>query len=148
MHTCMKVLAAAVLLGGICTGQLRQPTTPPRAIITPGVLQWKPFLPGAELAVLQGNPNEEGVFTIRMRIRAGTQIPPHFHSGDENITVLKGTFGIGMGKKFDERAIRTMTSGAFITVPKSVPHFCVSHMGAIVQIHGTGPFVISSVDNH
>jgi hypothetical protein len=33
---------------------------------------------------------------------AGYKIPPHWHPTDENVTVLSGTLGAGMGDKFDK----------------------------------------------
>lgn len=140
-------LFAAAVLAGMCVGQAHEPTGSSHAVIAPNSLHWKPFVPGAELAVLEGNPNQEGMFTIRIRIHAGTEIPPHWHPADENITVLTGAFGIGMGDTFEQAAIRTMAAGAFVSVPKGMRHFALSKTDSIVQIHGKGPFVMNFVNN-
>src|SRR5438309_9903943 len=60
--------------------------------------------PGAKLAVLAGDPNKKGLFTVRLQTPAGYKVPPHTHPTTEHITVISGTFNIGTGDKFDEAA--------------------------------------------
>ena len=58
--------------------------------------------PGAQMAVLQGDPSAPGeLFTIRLRLPDGYVLPPHWHPTDENVTVIKGTFLVGLGDVFD-----------------------------------------------
>ena len=78
---------------------------------------------------------------IRIRSTPGTQLPPHWHPIDENITVLSGVFCVGMGDKFDEHACRDMPAGSYIVMPKGMHHFAVAK-GDVVQAHGIGPFKI------
>ena len=60
------------------------------------------FPPGAKFAVIAGDPAATGLITVRFEMPAGYTIPPHFHPTDEHITVLKGTFAIGMGDAIDK----------------------------------------------
>ena len=55
--------------------------------------------PGAKLAVLAGDPNKKGLFTVRLQTPAGYKVPPHTHPTAEHITVISGTFNIGTGDK-------------------------------------------------
>src|SRR6202049_307110 len=55
------------------------------------------FPPGAKFAVIAGDPSATGLVTVRFEMPAGYVIPPHFHPTDEHITVLKGSFSVGMG---------------------------------------------------
>ena len=48
--------------------------------------------PGAQAAVLLGNPGKEGPFVIRLKFPAGYVVPPHSHSKDELLTVIAGRF--------------------------------------------------------
>src|SRR6266581_9303966 len=61
-----------------------------------------PFLPvGAQLAVLEGDPmSSSGDFTIRLKMPNGYRIPPHWHPKRENVTVISGSFNVGMGDSF------------------------------------------------
>src|SRR6186997_1852372 len=69
---------------------------------------WKdgpPSLPkGAQIAVFEGDPDKEGPFVFRVKAPDGYRIPPHTHPKMERVTVVSGTFNIGMGKTFDQKA--------------------------------------------
>jgi len=41
----------------------------------------------------------------------GYAIPPHFHPTDEHVTVLKGTFSIGMGDVVDKAHALSLSPG-------------------------------------
>ena len=70
-------------------------------------LKWGPAPPafpkGAQIAVLAGSPSKDGLYVLRLKVPAGYKVPPHIHPNDENITVISGTFNIGMGGAFDEK---------------------------------------------
>ena len=46
--------------------------------------------PGAQIAVLEGNPAEKGPITLRLKFPANYNIPAHWHSMTERLTVLSG----------------------------------------------------------
>src|SRR5262249_34856506 len=68
---------------------------------------------GAEIAVLEGDPTKEGPFTMRIKLPDGYRIPPHTHPKTERLTVISGAFRLGMGDRFDERALRTLHAGTY-----------------------------------
>ena len=94
------------------------------------------------MAVLSGDPTKKGLFTVRMQAPAGYKVPPHTHQTAENITVISGTFNIGMGDKFDEAAGKSLEVGGFVVLPAGMKHYAWSTGDAIIQIHGKGPFEI------
>jgi hypothetical protein len=99
------------------------------------------------MAPLSGDPNAEGTpLMIRIRCTEGTKIPAHWHPVDENITVMKGTFLVGMGDAFDESKMQTMNVGNFLTMIKEMHHFGLCKGETIVQVHGMGPFKINWVN--
>jgi len=107
-------------------------------------LKWTPIIKGCDLAAVSGDPNAEGApFVIRIRCVDGAKIPAHWHPTDENVTVLKGTFLVGMGDKLDESKLQTMNTGNFISVPKEMHHFAMSKGDSIEQVHGAGPFKVN-----
>jgi anti-sigma factor ChrR (cupin superfamily) len=77
--------------------------------------QWKEgpaALPkGAKIAVLEGDPNKEGPFLFRLKLPDGYRVPPHTHPKTERVTVIAGTFNLGMGEKFDADATRPRAVG-------------------------------------
>ena len=120
-------------------------------LTSPDTVKWSagpPDLPkGAEIAVIAGDPGKEGApFVIRARLPAGYRIAPHTHPGDEYVTVLSGTFHIGMGDRFDAKLGRAMPAGTFGTWPAGMTHFVWAEGETTVQFHGDGPWTISYVN--
>lgn len=118
---------------------------------SPQEMEWKDgpeTLPaGAQISVVAGNPKEKGPFTMRLRFPPKYQIPAHWHSRDENITVIEGVLNMGMGNKLEESAGHMIPTDGFAMMPKKTRHFAFTkEQGAIVQIHGMGPFDITYVD--
>lgn len=120
------------------------------AMFAPADLVWSagpPSLPkGAHVAVLKGNPAEEGIFTIRLRLPANYVIPAHWHPAFEHITVVEGTFSMGLGERFDEAALHEMPAGSFMTMAPGTRHFAASTRGGVIQLHGMGPWQIYYVN--
>jgi quercetin dioxygenase-like cupin family protein len=104
--------------------------------------------PGAEMAVLQGDPSLPGqLFTIRLRLPNGYVLPPHWHPTDENVTVIKGTFLVGLGDVFDRKAmLPPLHRGDFISAPANANHFALARGRTEVQVHAIGPFAINYVN--
>jgi quercetin dioxygenase-like cupin family protein len=104
------------------------------------------FRPGARFALMSGDPGTAGPFTVRLKLPAGYRISPHWHPTDENVTVISGTFSLGMGDKFDRASTTTLTAGGYALLPAEMRHFAWTKGGATVQVHGTGPFVLNYVN--
>lgn len=102
--------------------------------------------PGATLAVLQGDPGQPAMFTIRLEMPDGYKIAPHFHPTDEHITVLEGTFLIGMGDKLDAAHATALAPGGFATAKAQQHHFAIARGRTVVQVHAMGPFVLTYVN--
>jgi hypothetical protein len=78
--------------------------------------------------------------------RLGYKVPPQTHPTSEHVTVISGTFNIGTGDKFDEAAGKEVGAGGFIIMPPGMKHYAWTTADTIIQIHGTGPFVINYVN--
>jgi quercetin dioxygenase-like cupin family protein len=149
-----------ILLGGICGALLgitvfavgihsqeKKESSDAHKIVHYGDLKWTPVMKGCDLASVAGDMNAEGApFVVRIRCADGAKIPAHWHPTDENVTVLKGTFLVGMGETFDESKLQTMNVGNFLTVPKEMRHFAMSKGEAILQVHAVGPFKVNWVN--
>jgi quercetin dioxygenase-like cupin family protein len=93
--------------------------------------------------VIFGDPAAAGEpFVMRIRELPGTIIPPHSHPVDEHITVLEGTFFFAVSDKFDLSLLRELKAGSYAFAPKGSTMFGASPDGAVVQVHGVGPFHI------
>ena len=113
-------------------------------------VQWGPappvLPPGAQIAVLEGNPSEKGAVTLRLKLPANYQFPAHWHSMDERVTVLSGSLHVGMGDKLDRGASETLAPGGFVSLPAKMHHYAWSSAPTVVQINLEGPFDIFYVN--
>jgi quercetin dioxygenase-like cupin family protein len=106
-----------------------------------------PSLPkGAKIAILEGDPGKEGAFVFRVKLPDGYRIPPHTHTKPERITVISGTFNIGMGEKFDDTKGRAMPAGTYGQWPAGMKHFVWAKGETVLQFHGIGPWTIKYVN--
>jgi quercetin dioxygenase-like cupin family protein len=131
-------------------GSTESATSEQHVVLNPDDLKWgdvPPGLPpGAKMAILAGDPTKKGMFTVRMQAPAGYKVPPHTHPTAENITVISGTFNIGMGDKFDDATGKPLEAGGFVLLPAGMKHYAWSTGDAVIQIHGKGPFEIKYVN--
>ena len=120
-------------------------------MLKPGDVKWGPappaLPPGAQMAVLVGNPAQSGgAYTIRAKLPDGYKVPPHWHPVDENVTVLMGTLLVGRGEKFDLAKTEALPAGSYMRMPKTMRHFAAAKGETIIQVHGIGPFEITYVN--
>jgi quercetin dioxygenase-like cupin family protein len=143
---CVVVTAFALLAAG-ASSQEKKEGDAAHKIMHYGDLKWAPIMKGCDLAPVSGDSSVEGAsFVLRIRCADGAKIPAHWHPSDENLTVLKGTFLVGMGETFDESKLQTMNVGNFLTMPKEMRHFGACKGETIVQVHGMGPFKVNWVN--
>ena len=116
-------------------------------MVGPAALNWRPTANGVSVATVSGSPDTPGApFVVRLKLAGGTRVPPHWHPMDEHLTVLSGTFYMGVGEKFDESTAMALTAGSYASMPKDVRHFGWTGVETVVQIHGVGPFRTYFVD--
>jgi len=113
-----------------------------RAILAEDV-DWKPFPafpPSVRLAVLVGQPSEEGPYTIRVKVPGGVKLMPHRHPEDRVYTVISGVFYIGLGDQFDAAKLEAYSPGSVIVLPGNTWHFHWAKSGEYVtQVSAIGP---------
>src|SRR5437016_7462775 len=76
---------------------------------------------------------------------AGYKLPPHFHPTDESVTVIQGTFLIGMGDKLDVAHASPLKPGAFVTAGAGPQHLGGGRGRTLVQVHGMGALALTHV---
>ncbi|MEY4929551.1 MAG: hypothetical protein RI909_275 [Bacteroidota bacterium] len=92
-----------------------------------------------EIIKLAGDRDNEGLYTVRQRIPAGHFGPPHYHSSDYYITVLKGKVRIGYGEKIDTVGVKPIEIGTFFIIPAGKIHYEWFTEDTELQVHGLGP---------
>ncbi len=118
--------------------------------IVPSEIVWQesPAIgPGAAVAVLEGDLTQATPFTFRVRMPSDFKIAPHTHPVFERVTVLSGTFHLGIGETFDPAKARAYPPGGVAMMPAGMPMFAFTTTEeTVIQVHGTGPWGIQYVD--
>jgi quercetin dioxygenase-like cupin family protein len=108
-----------------------------------------PEIPELGYVVLSGDPDEAGMYVIRLKIPPGLALfPPHYHDQDRFITVISGTWAFGRGDAGKCEDTVPLTAGAYVMHPKGAVHFDGScDEGTVeVQIIGRGPVKTTWID--
>jgi quercetin dioxygenase-like cupin family protein len=145
------LFCAAVLIVAIVGGAVGQEEKPPAHVLTTAAeVKWgEPppvFERGASFTVMSGDPSKVGLFVVRLKMPAGYKIAPHWHPTDEHVTVLLGTFALGMGDKFDKATMKDLPVGGYALLPAEMRHSALAKTEATVQVHGMGPFALTYVN--
>lgn len=99
------------------------------------------YTDGRQRAHLRGDSSKGGDWIDRVRIPGGSRVLAHTHPDDEIVTVIEGTWYLGIGERFDETKLKPYPAGSFILIPADVPHFLATREGpVIVQASGRGMF--------
>lgn len=118
-------------------------------MISPAELKWAdvPSLPpGAKIAVIEGPMNEAVPFTVRLKFPPNYQVPAHWHPAVERVTVLSGTFNMGVGDKLDMQKSMALAPGSMMILQPKTNHFAWTKEEVVVQLNGTGPWGVTYVD--
>ena len=145
-----KLVASLVILAIGCLGaSMSWAQAGAHIMVTPNDLKWAdvPSLPpGAKIAVIEGPMTEAVPFTVRVKLPADYKVPAHWHPAAERVTVLSGTFNIGMGDKLDPQKTTALGPGSVIIMQPQTNHFVWTKEETMVQVHGTGPWGITYID--
>jgi uncharacterized RmlC-like cupin family protein len=103
---------------------------------------------GVQMTNLVGDPTKPGLYTVRVAIAAHTQAKPHVHRDNRSVTVVSGTWQMGYGAKFDEKALKSLPPGSVYTEPAGQAHFSQTGDEAVViLVTGYGPSDTKFVTN-
>jgi quercetin dioxygenase-like cupin family protein len=115
----------------------------------PSRIEWRTadsLPPGAQIAVLEGDPSQEGFFTMRIRMPDGYRVPPHWHPKQERVTVLSGILYLGRGGTFDTKKAKALEPGTYSSMPPGMTHFAWMTGETVLQLGTLGPWSITYVN--
>ena len=150
MRRTIGFVVTLAALGAVAAAQDSDAKAAAHIMMTPAAAKWGDpppvFEKGASFTVVSGDPGKPGNFVVRLKLPAGFKIAAHWHPTDEHVTVISGTFALGMGEKFDKAALKTLPPGGYALMPAEMRHYAMAMTAAVVQVHGQGPFVLNYVD--
>jgi quercetin dioxygenase-like cupin family protein len=149
-----RILAglAALALGAVAAhSAAHSAELDPTALIyrLPDQLQWRDptGAAGVNQAILHGDPTKPGLYVVLNRFKPNNFSRPHFHPNDRFITVVKGTWWVATGNKFDPALTTPMPAGSFVThFAKQVHWDGAKDEEAWVLIVGEGPATLTRVE--
>jgi uncharacterized protein DUF4437 len=149
----LRVLVAAMLALSASPVSATEPHHPTPArwqLFTPDQIQWRDgppsLLPGAQVAILEGDPTKPGLFTMRLKLPDGYRVMPHWHPMTERLTIIQGVVNLGTGDRFDERATQPLAAGTYSAMPPRMHHFAWMKGETILQLSSIGPWQVVYVD--
>ena len=155
MKMSRSIIGYAVFVAGmgcvlVAASARAQEAKSSEVVVAPLELKWGPAPPifekGASMAVVSGDPSQAAPFVVRLKIPAGYKINPHFHPTDENVTVISGTFAVGMGDTFSATGMKILPAGGFALLPAQMHHYAMAKVPTVVQVHAMGPFALTYVN--
>jgi uncharacterized RmlC-like cupin family protein len=139
-------LSAALVFLVVVTSALSRNQRDPKEIVAvaPAQVQW--FTPtyytdGRQRAQLYGDSSQGGPWIDRVKIPAGKHVAAHTHPQDELVTIIDGTWYVGVGERFDPARLKGYPAGSFLVIPAGLAHFVATkESSVIVQLSGTERF--------
>ena len=150
----MKIVLQTLLIGGVAVmgaaSTTLAETMDGHTLLPAEKIEWGPgpasIPPGAEAVVLHGDPSEEGLFALRLRLPEDYAIPPHTHPQPEIVTVISGTFHVGMGETADRDEAEALPAGSFFAFQPGMAHYAFNDEETVIQLNSTGPWELNYVN--
>ena len=145
LTTALFVSFAAVLLFASFVTSVAVARSPAHVMENLSTAKWGPappmLPPGAQIAVLAGDPTKAAPYTVRLKFPANYDIPAHSHPEDENVSVVSGELFMGMGDKLDRKtgAGHALGVGGFALMPANANHFAYTRGETTIILYGKGP---------
>jgi quercetin dioxygenase-like cupin family protein len=143
MKTSRQAMLALAILSAIVAAETAIGAQSPHVMATLGEAQWGPappmLPPGAQIAVLAGDPTKATAYTIRLRFPANYTIPAHSHPTNENVVVVSGDLFVGMGDAVSKSSAKALGLGGFGLLPANMNHFAFTKQETTIVLFGQGP---------
>jgi hypothetical protein len=139
----LSVAATALTTIALHKTNAAEQTLNPKAISIklPNQIPWKlNAAAGNETAVVYGDPDKTGPYMVLYKWLPGHMSRPHWHPNDRMIVVLKGTWWVGTGDKYDPDSTVPLPAGSYAThFGKEVHYDGAKNEEAWLMITGEGP---------
>ena len=148
--TFRKGLAVIAVAAAVVGAAAAENAAHPHVMLSVAEAKWgpaPPFLPpGAEIAVLSGNPMSSDSYSVRLKFPANYNIPAHSHPTDENVVVVSGAVYMAMGDKLDRQAGHSVGPGGYFIAPAGMNHFAYTKDPTTIVLYGIGPVQFNYVN--
>lgn len=111
------------------------PAAPKEIVVKAANVKWTDHqgVPGAKVAVASGDP-AKGPAVVLIKFPKGTNVPAHWHTANETVTVVSGSGTFGSGCTVDEAKGTELSSGSYIVIPGKLPHWVVVKEELVISV--------------
>ncbi len=151
----LSVLFLSLIITG-CTqspapvGEMKFPEGSVQHVVRAKDIQWKPCPPnlplGCEMAVLEGNPKSNDLFSVRFKANEEFVMPPHSHPKDERATILQGKVYVAFGKDGTRENAKEFGPGDYYVNARGAIHTVWVDSSTIIQLTGIGPWEVEYIE--
>ena len=149
-HHPLRLVALAAVFVAATSASAAGPSHGDGAImIEPEELRWTDAAsvgPGVKMVVIEGDTKRPEPFTFRLKFPPDAKVEVHTHPVAERVTVISGTFHLGIGDTFDRAKTKPLKPGSVAIMQPGVKMFAYTNEETIIQLNGTGPWGISYVE--
>lgn len=146
--TGLTIALVLFILANASTGQeigaMQFPEGEVQHVVRAESTPWKPCPPtlpaGCEMAVLEGDPQGEDLFTVRFRASGTFVMPPHWHPKDERVTIISGTAAVAFGADSERKDATEFGPGDYYVNARHAVHIVWIEGPTVLQITGIGPW--------
>ena len=125
-------------------GEMQFPEGSVQHVVLATEMKWIPCPPnlpsGCEMAILEGSPKNNELFTVRFRMNTTIVMPAHTHPKDERVTILEGKAAVAFGKDARREDAREFVPGDYYVNAREAVHTVWIEEGTVLQITGIGPW--------
>ncbi len=102
--------------------------------------------PEAEVISLKKD-EEEGTYSMKIRLPDGLKLAPHKFEKKVRINILSGLFYLGLGNKFDNASLKAFGPGSTLELSPEIAHYAAVKGVTLIEIKGVAPWAVKYVDS-
>ena len=131
-------------------GDMEFPEGKVQHVVHAGDIQWMPCPPnlpeGCQIAILEGSPKSNNLFTVRFKLSGEFVMPAHTHPKDERVTILNGKAYVAFGKEATREKAKEFGPGDYYVNARNAIHTVWADSSTIIQITGIGPWEVDFIE--
>ena len=109
------------------------------SITLPDEIHWRKSA-NADIATIQGDPSNAGIYIQLIKWHPGHMSRPHYHGEERYIWVISGTWWVGTGSKYDPSSTYPVPAGSYVVDHPHEIHYDGAKDGdCLLYIVGMGP---------
>jgi quercetin dioxygenase-like cupin family protein len=150
MKIAYSLLVASVVAIASPTSMAVAQTTDAHKVVSAQDIKWAAgpgsIPPGAQVAVLFGDPSKDGMFAMRLKLPKDYSIAPHTHPKPEVVTVISGALRLGMGETADKSKGERLSAGSFFALSPGMAHYVFVDEDTVLQLNSNGPWNLNYIN--